>query len=220
MMASIEAVKTGSAASAASSIGSSVGIRNDFFKMLVAQLKNQDPMKPLDATAFTAQLAQFSSLEKLENVNSTLTKLLEQQDLVNRMGSAQLAGKYVVANGGQSDSFTAAGKPVGLGYELPADAKQVFITIYDEQGRAVDMIEKTSQSAGFYRAVWENSSAKTGKFTFHIAAFDGQGNNLSAKTVIEGVVSRVNFQGGKVYVTVNGKEVGVEQILSVTDVKS
>jgi len=93
--------------------------RDDFFKMLVAQLKNQDPMKPLDATAFTAQLAQFSSLEKLENVNSTLTKLLGQQDLVNRMESAQLAGKYVLANGDQSDSFTAAGKSVELGYELP-----------------------------------------------------------------------------------------------------
>ena len=176
--------------------------------MLIAQLKNQDPMKPLDATAFTAQLAQFSSLEKLENVNSTLTSLLGQQDLVNRMGSAQLAGKYVVANGSQSDSFTAAGKSVELGYELPADAKQVFITIYDAQGRAVDMIEKTDQSTGINKVVWQNSSARTGNFTFQVAAFDGQGNNLSATTLIEGVVSRVNFHGGQVYVTVNNKEVG------------
>lgn len=219
-MTGIDAVKAGSTSSAANGIGSSIASKNDFFKMLVAQLKNQDPMKPLDATAFTAQLAQFSSLEKLENVNSTLTQLLGQQDLFNRMGSAQLAGKYVVANGSQNDSFTAAGKPVELGYELPADAKQVFITVYDEQGRAVDMIEKNNQSAGFYRAVWDNGSARKGNFTFQVAAFDGQGNNLSATTVIEGVVSRVNFQNGKVYVTVNGKEVGVDQLLSVADVKS
>jgi len=219
-MATINAVTAGSSAQVTKSKSADVVSRDDFFKMLVAQLKNQDPMKPLDATAFTAQLAQFSSLEKLENVNSTLTKLLGQQDLVNRMESAQLAGKYVLANGDQSDSFTAAGKSVELGYELPADAKQVFITIYDAQGRAVDMIEKNSQSAGFYRVLWENASNRTGQFTFHVAAFDGQGNNLSASTVIEGVVSRVNFQGGKVYVTVNGKEVAVDQILSVTDVKS
>ena len=219
-MATIGAVNAGSSASATNSQSSGIGNKDDFFKMLVAQLKNQDPMKPLDATAFTAQLAQFSSLEKLENVNTTLTKLLGQQDLVNRMGSAQLAGKYVIATGGQSDAFTAAGKPVELGYELPAEAKQVFITIYDEQGRAVDMIQKNNQSAGFYRALWENGSARTGRFTFSIAAFDAQGNNLSAATLVEGVVSRVNFQGGKVYVTVNGKEVGIEQILSVADVKS
>ncbi len=219
-MATIDAVNTGSSASVTKSQSSNIASRDDFFKMLVAQLKNQDPMKPLDATAFTAQLAQFSSLEKLENVNSTLTKLLGQQDLFNRMGSAQLAGKYVVANGNQADSFTAAGKPVELGYELPADAKKVLITVYDEQGRAVDMIEKSDQSSGFYRALWQNVLNRTGQFTFQVAAFDGQGNNLSATTLIEGVVSKVNFQGGKVYVTVNGKEVGVDQLLSVADVKS
>jgi flagellar basal-body rod modification protein FlgD len=220
MMATISAVTTGSSASATKSQSGDVVSKDDFFKLLVAQLKNQDPLKPVDATAFTAQLAQFSSLEKLENVNSTLTKLLGQQDLFNRMGSAQLAGKYVLANGSQTDSFTTAGKSVELGYELPADAKQVFITIFDERGSVVDMIEKKNQSAGFYRAAWENSSARTGNFTFQVAAFDGQGNNLGATTVIEGVVSRVNFQGGKVYVTVNGKEVAVDQILSVADVKS
>ena len=48
----------------------------------------------------------------------------------------------------------------------------------------------------------------------------GQGSNLNATTLIEGVVSKVNFHDGKVYVTVNNKEVGVDQILSVTDVKS
>ncbi len=217
-MSTISAVNTGSSASA--SQVKNIVSKDDFFKLLIAQLKNQDPMKPLDATGFTAQLAQFSSLEKLENVNSTLTKLLGQQELYNQMGSAQLAGKYVVAKGSQSDTFTAAGKPVGLGYELPADAKQVFITIYDEQGRAVDMIEKTDQSGGYYQAVWENSAAKTGKFTFVVAAFDGQGNNLNATTLIEGVVSRVNFRDGQVYVMVNNKEVAVGQLLSVTDARS
>jgi flagellar basal-body rod modification protein FlgD len=218
-MAMIDAVQAGSSASVTNSKSSNIVNKDDFFKMLIAQLKNQDPTKPLDATAFTAQLAQFSSLEKLDNVNASLTSLLGQQDLVNRVQSAQLAGKYVVASGDQADSFTAAGRPVELGYDLPEDARKVLITIYDKNGRAVDMIEKTDQFKGMNKATWNNGSARTGNFTFSIAAFDEQGRSLGAKTVTEGMVSKVNFHDGKVYVTVNNKEMGFDQILAVTDVK-
>jgi flagellar basal-body rod modification protein FlgD len=219
-MASINAVQTSSSQSAVNSQINNTVSQVDFFKLLTAELKNQDPTKPLDATAFTAQLAQFSSLQQLQNVNTALTALLGQQDSINRTASAQLAGKYVTANGSQSGSFTAAGTPVELGYNLPAAAKQVLITIYDDQGRAVDMIQTSNQSTGINKAVWQNGSARTGNFTFQVTAFDGQGNNLNATTLVEGVVSKVSFHDGKVYVMVNNKEVGIDQILSVADVKS
>ncbi len=218
-MTALSAVQTNQAASATTTANKDVVNKDDFFRLLVAQLKNQDPTKPVESTQFTAQLAQFSSLEKLDNVNTTLTSLLGQQDLINRVQAAQLAGKYVVASGDQADSFTAAGKPVELGYDLPEDARKVLITIYDQNGRAVDMIEKTDQFKGLNKATWNNGSARTGNFTFSIAAFDGQGNNLDAKTLTEGAVSKVNFHDGKVYVTVNNREMGYDQILSVTDVK-
>ncbi len=218
-MTALAAVQTNSTASATTTTNKDVVNKDDFFKLLVAQLKNQDPTKPVESTQFTAQLAQFSSLEKLDNVNTTLTSLLGQQDLVNRVQAAQLAGKYVTASGDQADSFTATGKPVDLGYDLPEDARKVLVTIYDQNGRAVDMIEKTDQFKGVNKATWNNGSARTGNFTFSIAAFDGQGNNLDAKTLTEGAVSKVNFHDGKVYVTVNNKEMGFDRILSVTDVK-
>ena len=218
-MAALAAVQANSTASATTVKNKDAVNRDDFFRMLVAQLKNQDPTKPMDSTQFTAQLAQFSSLEKLDNVNASLTSLLGQQDSINRVQSAQLAGKYVVAGGDQADSFTAAGKPVALGYDLPDDARKVLITIYDQNGSAVDMIEKTDQFKGMNKATWNNSSARTGNFTFSIAAFDERGSSLSAKTLTEGTVSKVNFHDGKVYVTVNNKEMGFDQILSVTDVK-
>jgi flagellar basal-body rod modification protein FlgD len=218
-MAALAAVQTNSTTSATIIKNKDVVNKDDFFKLLVAQLKNQDPTKPMDSTAFTAQLAQFSSLEKLDNVNASLTSLVGQQDLFNRVQSTQLAGKYVVAGGDQANSFTAAGRPVELGYDLPEDARQVLITIYDQKGRAVDMIEKTDQSKGMNKATWNNGSSRTGNFIFGIAAFDGQGRNLGARTLTEGTVSKVNFHDGKVYVTVNNKEIGFDEILSVTDVK-
>jgi flagellar hook assembly protein FlgD len=145
--------------------------------------------------------------------------LLGQQDLVNRVQSAQLAGKYVVASGDQANSFTAAGKPVDLEYDLPEDASQILITIYDQKGRAVDMIDKSYQSKGVNKATWNNGSARTGNFTFNVNAFNAQGSSLSARTLTEGKVSKVNFHDGNVYVTVNNKEIGFDQIFSVTDVK-
>lgn len=220
MAEALAAVQTNATASATAIKKKDVVNKDDFFKLLVAQLKNQDPTKPMDSTAFTAQLAQFSSLEKLDNVNASLAGLLGQQDLFNRVQSAQLAGRYVVAGGEQSNSFTAAGRPVELGYDLPEDARQVLITIYDENGRAVDMIEKTDQSKGMNRATWNNGSARTGNFIFSIAAFDGQGRNLGARTLTEGTVSKVNFRDGKVYVTVNNREIGFDEILSITNVES
>ncbi len=53
--------------------------KDEFLKMLIAQLKHQDPMNPMDGTAFTAQLAQFSSLEQLQNINTQLTSFTQQQ---------------------------------------------------------------------------------------------------------------------------------------------
>jgi flagellar basal-body rod modification protein FlgD len=218
-MAALAAVQANGTTSATTVTNKDVVNKDDFFKLLIAQLKNQDPTKPVDSATFTAQLAQFSSLEKLDNVNTSLTSLLGQQDLLNRVQSAQLAGKYVVANGDQANSFTAAGKPVDLRYDLPEDAGQVLITIYDQNGRAVDIVDKTYQSKGVNTATWNNGSARTGNFTFSISAFDAQGRNLNAKTLTEGAVSKVSFHDGKVYVTVNNKEMGVDQVISVTDVK-
>jgi flagellar basal-body rod modification protein FlgD len=191
--------------------------KDDFFKLLIAQLKNQDPTKPMEAAEFTAQLAQFSSLEKLDNVNSTLTSLLSQQGSVNKMQSSQLAGKYVTAYGEQTNWFTAAGRPVDLGYELPGDAARVLITIYDQNGRAVDMVEASNQAKGTNRTTWKNGSARSGSFTYTVSAIDAQGKSLAAQTLLEGQVSAVKYRDNQVYAVVNNREVGVDQILSVRE---
>jgi flagellar basal-body rod modification protein FlgD len=66
--------------------------KNAFLKMLVTQLKNQDPQKPMDDTAFISQMAQFSSLEQMQNLNTTLTSAQAFQSLSEASG---MIGKYV-----------------------------------------------------------------------------------------------------------------------------
>lgn len=76
--------------------------KNTFLKLFTTQLKNQDPLNPMDATAFTAQLAQFTSLEQLYNVNDNLKTLLSTQNLLLSHLSANLIGKQIVMNDGST----------------------------------------------------------------------------------------------------------------------
>src|SRR3989339_1106934 len=72
--------------------------KDDFMKLLLAQLKNQDPLKPMDGTDFAAQLAQFSSLEQLSNMNTELKNLSVNQMTMNYAQSVNMIGKDVVTN--------------------------------------------------------------------------------------------------------------------------
>ena len=84
--------------------------KDDFLRLFTAQLKNQDPLSPMDSAAFTAQLAQFSSLEQLYNVNDKLSELLESQDALSNAAGVNLLGKEVILEGG------ATGTVVGVGF--------------------------------------------------------------------------------------------------------
>ena len=69
--------------------------KDEFLKLFVTQLKNQDPLNPMDSTEFTSQLAQFSSLEQLTNINTGITSLLAYQDSLQNASAANLIGKQV-----------------------------------------------------------------------------------------------------------------------------
>ena len=104
--------------------------KEEFLKMLVAQLKNQNPLNPLDGTEFTAQLAQFSSLEQLQNVYAELKALSQRQASLNNSQLLGLIGREVTLKG---NTFTASGAPVDLSYNLAQNANRVWVQIYDEQ---------------------------------------------------------------------------------------
>jgi flagellar hook assembly protein FlgD len=76
--------------------GSNALGKDEFLKLLTAQLQQQDPTQPMDSTAFVAQLAQFSSLEQMNNVNDTLTKMLTSQGTSLQTTAASMVGKTAV----------------------------------------------------------------------------------------------------------------------------
>ncbi|MCK7515771.1 MAG: flagellar hook assembly protein FlgD [Desulfobacterales bacterium] len=145
-----------SAAGAATTTATTASTRNvigkdEFLKMLIAQLKHQDPMNPMDGTAFTAQLAQFSSLEQLQNINTQLTSFTRQQQSLGNTQAVNLIGREVLAKG---DTIQAEGTPVDLSYQLKGDAATGLVRIYNANGELVDALVFKNQKQGLNTLTW------------------------------------------------------------------
>jgi flagellar basal-body rod modification protein FlgD len=187
--------------------------REDFLKMLVAQLKNQDPLNPMSGTDFATQLAQFSSLEQLTNLNTGIENMALYQSSQANLQAVNLIGKEVTA--GQGNSFTASGSPVNVYYDLSADATEVQVNIYDEEGALADTVRTYDQTEGVNSLTWDNGLEQSGKFTFKVFAFDTTGATLDVDTLVSGKVTSVSFKDKSIYVNVDGQELPFSEVRAV-----
>ena len=125
--------------------------KDDFLNLLITQLQNQDPLNPTDSTEFTAQLAQFSSLEQLSNVNDNLEQLQDFQASINNSQAVTLIGKEITAKGNFL-SLT-ADKQVGCDFSLEENAAVVVVSIYDSTGEFVKSFQSENLKAGEHELV-------------------------------------------------------------------
>jgi len=186
--------------------------KDDFFKMLLAQIQNQNPLNPIDGADFAAQLAQFSSLERLGNINDQLETMNLYQASVNNAQSLNLIGREVTAKG---DVLKVEGEPVDLTYNLSGYAKKVSIKIYDEEGSLVDTLEFGNQKEGRNSVVWNCNNVSKGNYTFDVSAIDDNGNNVDVDTMTTGVVTGVTFKNGSSYLSINGQDIAFGDVISV-----
>jgi flagellar basal-body rod modification protein FlgD len=190
----------------------SVG-KDEFMKLLLAQLKNQDPLKPMDGTDFAVQLAQFSSLEQLSNLNAELKAQSLNQMTLGYAQSVNMIGKEVVA--GSGNMVTAGGQPVEINFRLAKDAQSVIISVFDKTGQLVNSWEETSKKAGMNKATWDCSGVEAGDYTFQVSAKDALGSIVTADTMTAGVVTAVHFRSNQILATVNGAEVPLNSIVEI-----
>ena len=203
-----------SAATTASSTTSTKNIlgKDEFLKMLIAQLKHQDPLNPMDGTAFTAQLAQFSSLEQLQNINTQLSSFTKQQQSLGNTQAVNLIGREVLAKG---DTIQAKGKPVDLSYQLKGDAAKGLVRIYNANGELVDALSFKNQKQGMNTLTWTPPSSVAGSYTFEVSAADSAGQPVAADAMILGEVTGVNYRDGVTYLSVGGREILFGDVVSV-----
>jgi flagellar basal-body rod modification protein FlgD len=173
--------------------------KDDFLKLLMAQLQNQDPMKPMDHQEFSAQLAQFSSLEQLTNINKSIETLHTDQGEGAKLQALSVIGKKVQALGNEIQ--LTEGSPVSLHHGLPPDYKPDKAVIYDMQGQLVREITFTGKEQGT-ELVWDGKNdaggkLPSGKYTFRVSGVGPNGQTQDAGAQLEGTVTAVEMNGKK-----------------------
>jgi len=197
--------------------------KDDFLKLLTVQLQHQDPLEPQDNTEMVAQLAQFSSLEQLENMNQNLASSLDLDliltQVLNNTAAAGLIGKSVLAHGDALE-IDSAGEDTTVNFDLAANAESLTVTIYDESGAVVRMIEETGMEAGRKSLEWDGKDSSgndvsAGSYTFKVTAADGEGNSIGVSPLVMGSVDVVKFVNGEAVLVLDGVEVSISEIIEI-----
>ncbi len=179
--------------------------RETFLKMMVAQLQNQDPLNPMDGTDFSAQLAQFSQLEQLINLNDTMDNLASsfnqesEGDILGYIGK-QVTGNVDIMN---VDQGTVSGGFYNL--SQPAD---VMISVTDADGRTVKTLFDGQKQAGSHVIAWDGTdnagnAVVDGSYTYTVMGNSGYGYSQVPSSV-SGTVEGVTYNDGKSYLVVQG----------------
>lgn len=201
--------------------------KDDFLKLLTVQLQNQDPMTPMENHELVAQLAQFSSLEQLENMAKSLQNNLDLNllltQVLNNTAAAGLIGKQVVASGDQV-ALTEAGS-ADLTFDLAEDATTVKVSIMDETGAVVRTLEVDGLEAGRNALTWDGTDeagreVADGKYTFKVEAANADGEAVRATTLVLGEVVGVRFEDGQAMLLVGEMEVGIGDIIEIADTRA
>ncbi len=192
--------------------------KEDFLQLLVAQLQAQDPLSPMDAQDFSAQLAQFSALEQMTNVNQNLEALLTLQTSMTNTSALDLIGRNVDAPG--NNVIHEKGESHILRYSLENNASVVQVDIFDSFGNRVASVGLNDQNAGDNQVIWNGSDSsgnplQKGIYSFRVEARTPEGNAVGASTLAEGKVTEVLFDEGQAFAIVNGEKLLVNEITRI-----
>ena len=224
MVSSVNSTSANSSTQAASSslvTGSEASLdKTAFLKLLIEQLKNQDPLKPQDDSAFVAQLAQFSSLEQSMQTNtalSTMTSVLQGQSnaqVTSLVGKNATIQGRVIALGGSGTGATGT-------FSLDSASANTTATVQDSNGETVRVLDLGARNAGLVQFTWDgrNSAGNlqpAGNYSITVNATASNGGAVAVTQNITGTVTGVSFdQGYPVLILQNGVSAPVSELLRV-----
>lgn len=200
---------------AAASTSKTTDAQSRFLKLLTEQLKNQDPLSPMDNAQMTSQLAQISTVDGIEKLNTTLTALLDGSQSSDAVQAAALVGKGVMVEG---KALTLSGGKAYGGIELASAADKVTVTIKDANGLEVRKLELGDAEAGISNFAWDGLTASgaqavDGNYTMSVSATRGDTDLKPTALQLSTVNSVMRTSSGSVSLDVGGS------IVKLTDIK-
>jgi flagellar basal-body rod modification protein FlgD len=181
------------AAASSSTASSSAAATSDrFLKLLVAQMKNQDPLNPMDNAQVTTQMAQIQTVQGVSDLNTTVKDLSAQFVQMQALQAASLVGKDVTVPGNKLDVVNGTGSG---GFQLATAADSVKIEMLSPAGQVVGTADLGAQTAGTHGFDWAAAgyTADSG-LTFRVAA-TANGNKVTATALMQDKVNAVITSG-------------------------
>ncbi len=192
--------------------------KDAFMTLLLTQMKNQDPTSPLKSHEMAAQLAQFTSLEKLNNINDGIDNLRKDNQPDHNFQALAMIGKVVTMDNSKINHTDVNGAHE-LRFSLAQDAQKANLDVKDAEGNVIRKLELKNLKAGGNEMVWngktdEGTDAPIGDYSLSVEAFGSNGKKLFVQTKAEGIITGVNF-------TAHGAQLLMgKQVISLADVKS
>lgn len=191
--------------------------KDGFLKLLAHQLKNQDPLKPMDQKQFAADLAQFSQLEQLTNVNAKLENMAKNDMPESKFFGASFLGKEVLTKG-TSFKYEGTGESQDIPFYLEKPAKKVVVRVYDSNKQLMARVESEGLGRGQQSLTWDGNQldgvvAAKDTYRVEVQAFDEDYKPFKGETKAKGVVTSVDFEGQETILTLkDGQKVFLRDV--------
>jgi flagellar basal-body rod modification protein FlgD len=187
-----------------------------FLTLLTTQLKNQDPLSPLDTNQFTQQLVMFSQVEQQIKTNSQLATLNGSAASSEAISATPMIGRTIEYNGNQA---ALSGGPATFSYTLPSNAASAAVSIQDASGNTV-FTGAADPSAGRHNVVWngqanDGTQLPDGVYTIQVQAVDANNAAITATTTAVGAVTGVSVNNNVATFDVSGVQVPMSQLLTI-----
>ncbi len=197
--------------------------RDAFLKLFIEQLKNQDPLNPMENYEISGQLAQFSSLEQLYDINKNFSKFIDLNNKMTYFQGISLLGKSVEFVGDKI-AKTSKDKPVEIKFNLKDDASKVNINIFDDKDNFVKSIELHDLTKGENSATWDGKNVDgqfvdPGIYRYEIVAYSPKGDQVDYTPYGNGTITNLRYDKNQneAFFKVDGEEITFDKILSISN---
>ncbi len=185
-----------------------------YLKMLMEQIKFQDPFNPVKNEQFSQQMTALSQLEQQVNTNKNLERLVQQQSN-QQIAALQLVGKNITADRGAI--YHDKDKPSTLSFKLPEDAAELSVDILNAAGEKINTVPIGPRQQGDISTKWDGSTAQNGiaeggKYAFKVNAKGLDGKEIIINTKTDGRVTGITNSQGVTYLLVGDQRVGLNDI--------
>ncbi len=198
--------------------------KNEFLKLLLAQLQHQDPLNPADNTEFIAQLAQFSSLEQMTQMNTTLEEsLMASQSMSQAVTNAMIISyfdKNVTVETNEFLYMGEDGETSDLIFELSDPVLSGTLQIMDSNENIVLSVPVNNLEEGLNGYRWDGYTnqgvqAGYGIYTYEVVANDYNGGEVEATYLYNDVVNGIGYKDGMPYLNLSGVEVPFSSVRAI-----